>query len=72
MKIYIKVKPNAFEEKIEKIDDTHFAVSVTEPAQNGLANRGVVKVLAKYFKVAQSTVMVKKGFTSKNKIIEIL
>jgi uncharacterized protein (TIGR00251 family) len=72
MRIQIKVKPNAYEEKVEKIDDTHFTVAVREPAQNGLANKGVVKVLAAYFKVAPSTVVVKKGFTSKNKIIEIL
>lgn len=72
MRIHIKVKPNAYEEKIEKIDETHFVVAVKEPPQNGLANKGVCRAIARYFKVAQSTVVVKKGFTSKNKVIEIL
>lgn len=72
MKIFVKAKPNAHEEKVEKIDDTHYLVCVTEPPQNGLANRGIVRVLAEYFKVSQSRVIIKKGFTSKNKIVEIL
>jgi len=72
MKIFIKAKPGAYEEKIEKIDDTHFLVCVTEPPVNGLANRGIVRAVANYFKVAQSRVIIKKGFTSKNKIVEIV
>ena len=72
MKIFIKAKPMAYEEKVEKIDDSHFVVAVKEPPQNGLANKGIVRAMANYFKVAQSRVVVKKGFTSKNKIIEII
>lgn len=72
MKIYIKAKPNSYEDKVEKIDETHFVVSVKEPPQNGLANKGICRALANYLGVSQSMVVVKKGFTSKNKIIEIL
>jgi uncharacterized protein (TIGR00251 family) len=72
MKISIKVKPNAYEQKVEKIDENNFVVSVKEPPQNGLANKGIVKALANYFNVAQSRIVIKKGFTSKNKIIEII
>lgn len=62
----------AHENKVEKIDTTHFIVMVKEPPQNGLANKGIVRNLAEYFKVAPSQVVIKKGFTSKNKTIEIL
>ncbi|PIV45904.1 hypothetical protein COS23_01900, partial [bacterium (Candidatus Moisslbacteria) CG02_land_8_20_14_3_00_36_53] len=31
MKIFVKAKPLAKESKVEKIDDTHFVVSVKEP-----------------------------------------
>ena len=72
MKIFIKAKPNAYEENVEKIDDAHFVVSVKEPPQNGLANKGITRTLANYFKVAPSRVIIKKGFTSKQKIIEII
>lgn len=72
MKIFIKAKPMSYEEKVEKIDESHFLVCVPEPPQNGLANRGIVRAVANYFKVAPSRVIIKKGFTSKNKIIEIV
>lgn len=72
MKILVKAKPQAYEEKVEKIDDTHFVVHVKEPPVNGLANKGIAKVLAEYFKVSQSRVKVVKGFTSKQKVVEII
>lgn len=72
MQIFVKAKPMAYENKVEKIDDTHFTVAVKEPPQNGLANKGIVRNLAEYFKVAPSQVVIKKGFTSKQKIIEII
>ena len=40
MKIFVTVKPNAKEERVEKIDDTHFKVSVKEPPTEGRANWG--------------------------------
>lgn len=72
MKIFVKAKPNTFEEKVEKIDDTHFLVCVIEPPVNGLANKGIARAMAKYFGVAPSRVIIKKGFTSKQKIVEII
>ncbi len=72
MQIFVKAKPMAYENKVEKIDATHFTVAVKEPPQNGLANKGIVRNLADYFKVAPSRVVIKKGFTSKQKIVEII
>lgn len=72
MQIFVKAKPMAYENKVEKIDAAHFTVAVKEPPQNGLANKGIVRNLAEYFKVTPSRVVIKKGFTSKNKTVEIL
>lgn len=72
MRIFVKAKPNAFEEKVEKIDDTHFLVCVPEPPVNGLANRGIARAIAKYFGVAPSRARVVKGLISKNKTVEII
>ena len=72
MKIFVKAKPMSYEEKVEKIDESHFLVCVTEPPQNGLANKGIVRAVANYFKVPPSRVVIKKGFTSKQKIVEII
>lgn len=72
MYILIKVKPRSHQEKIEKIDDAKFVAWVRESPHDGLANKGVIQLVADYFKVAPSRISIKKGLTSKNKTVEIL
>ncbi|PJA37619.1 hypothetical protein CO181_02780, partial [candidate division WWE3 bacterium CG_4_9_14_3_um_filter_43_9] len=50
MKIFVKAKPRAKNEKIEKIGEDCFKVSVKEPPEEGKANQAIVKALAEYFK----------------------
>ena len=71
MRINVKAKPNAYEEKVEKISDSEFAVSVKEPPVNGLANRAIIKALADYFGISQLRIRIISGHTSRQKIIEI-
>jgi uncharacterized protein (TIGR00251 family) len=72
MKFFIIAKPNASEQKVEKIDDSHFKVSVKEPPVRGEANRAIIKALADYFNVAPGCVIIASGHTSKQKIIKVL
>ncbi len=72
MKIFVKAKPAAKEEKVEKIDETNFVVSVKEPPVQGRANAAISKALAEYFKVSNSQVKLISGFSSKQKVFEIL
>jgi uncharacterized protein YggU (UPF0235/DUF167 family) len=72
MKIFVQAKPNAREEKIEKVDETHFTVAVREPPVNGLANAAIRKALANHFQVAPSCVRLASGFSSRNKVFEIV
>ncbi len=73
MKIFVKAKPAAKEEKILKIDKTHYnMVSVKAPAANGKSNRAIIKVLARHFDVGVSCVNIPSGHTSRQKIVEIL
>lgn len=71
MKIFIKVKPKAKEEKVEKIDDINFKVSVKQSPEKGKANSAAMRALADYFNTSQSNVRIISGSTSKLKIIEI-
>jgi len=71
MKISVKVKPIAKQEKIERINESHFLIWVKERPQEGKANKAVVKVLSEYFGVPQSQVVLLKGQSSKGKIFEI-
>jgi uncharacterized protein (TIGR00251 family) len=70
MKISVRVKPNMKEEKVEKVDKV-FAVYVKEPAKEGRANKSVVELLSKYFKIPKSKIVILSGMKSKQKIIEI-
>lgn len=71
MKISVKAKPSSKEEKVERIDETHFVVSVKEPPENGKANQAIRNALAVYFKTGTANVKIVSGYSSRNKIIEI-
>ena len=72
MRINIKAKPNAREEKVEKIDDLNYTVSVKELPVKGKANEAIRNALAVYFKTSSSRVKIVSGYSSRNKVVEIL
>ncbi len=69
MKIKIKLHPNSSQEKIEKISDEDYEVWIKEKPIDGKANVELCKILKKYF---GKSIKIKSGFTSRNKIVEIL
>lgn len=83
MKIIVKAKPGAREEKVKKLsqpalelggvarEEEVYEVSVKEPPVDGRANRAIAHALAKHFGVAPSYVRLVSGHTSKRKIFEI-
>lgn len=71
MKISVKVKAGAKQEKIEKHSPDEYSVWVREPAKEGKANDAVRKALAEHFGVAQWRVELVSGFSSKSKVFEI-
>lgn len=71
MKIFVKAKPSARSEKVEKVDDTHFRVAVKEPAREGRANTAIAKALARNFDIAPSRVKLVRGAASRNKVVEV-
>lgn len=72
MKITVKAKPRAKGDKVRQIDELTYEVSVTEPPVGGRANAAIVKVLAKYFNVSTSQVIIMNGEWSKIKEVEII
>lgn len=72
MKIFVTAKPRAKKELVEKIDDTHFMVSVKDPPIKGMANQAIMKVLAEYFQIPRANIKIAAGHTSHQKIIEII
>ena len=72
MRIFVTAKPRAKEERVEKIDETHFVVVVTEPPVEGRANEAIVRALAKHFGVSSQNVRIVSGHTSRQKIVDVL
>jgi len=68
MKVKIKVKPNSYQEKIEKVSENEYKIWLKEKPIGGKVNLKLIKILKKYFGVK---VEIKSGFTSRRKIVEI-
>lgn len=71
MKIFVKAKPGAKIEKVEKVGENNFVVSVKEPPIKGRANQAIIKVLAEYFNVPLSDIKIVSGHTSRQKVIKV-
>ena len=83
MKIIVKAKPRAKEEKVERVtrpslgfdgidESIIYKVSVKEPPIGGLANEAIARALSKYFGISSSRMRLTNGAKSKRKIFEIL
>lgn len=53
-------------------DEGNFKIYLNAPAVEGKANKALIEVLAGYFSVKKSQVVILKGEKSRNKIVEIL
>lgn len=71
MKIFVKAKPDSYEDKVAKIDEAHFVVATREPPVNGRANLSIRNLLARHFNVDISRVRMIRGFKERSKIFEI-
>lgn len=72
MRIFVKAKPSAKAESVEKIDDQNFMVAVKEPPIDDKANRAITKTLAGYFNIPPSRIRLVSGYSSRQKLFEIL
>ena len=70
MILNIKVIPKSSRSLVKKENDT-LKVYLTKPAQDGLANRQLIELLAKYFGVKKYQISIIAGEKSKNKTIRI-
>ena len=71
MKIFVKVRPNAKANTVEKIDENQYLVKVKAPAKENKANKKLIETLAEYFNTSQSKISILQGLKSKIKVISI-
>lgn len=72
----IKVTPKAKNNKIQKVvldnGEEIYKIYVTDPAEDGKANKAVIELIAKELGVKKSGVQIEAGFKSRDKIIKII
>ena len=72
MKKSVKVKPNSKTQSIEEMEDGTLKVNLKSPPVDGKANKELIELLAKKFKVAPFKIQIKSGVSAKTKLIEIV
>ena len=88
MKIKVKVQPNSGRREVLKVGENEYKVFLKKQPEDGKANIELEKVLKKHFSSVASRatyplnktssnsiwyrVKIIKGFTSKNKVVEIM
>ena len=74
--VRIKVTPKAKDNKIKKVvldnGEEIYKIYVTDPAEDGKANKAVVELIAKELGVKKYGVQIEAGFKSRDKIIKII
>ena len=71
MKVYIRVKTNSIEQKIEKFGDNRYLVYLKSKPENNEANLELIKLLSKYLGVSTKSIKFKSGVSSRDKVLEI-
>lgn len=72
MRIVVRVKVNARENLVEKIDDGDYFVHTTAIPVENKANEKIIELLSDYFGIAKSRMKIIRGVSSRNKIIEVI
>ena len=72
MKLFIQVKTKAREEKVERIDDTHYRVYTKKIPEKGKANEDIVRLLAAHFSINKSYVNIISGKASHSKVVAVI
>jgi len=71
MYITVNVNPRSRFEKIEKITDKEYRLSFNVVPERGKANQKIIEMLSKYFDIPKSSIEIKLGRTSHEKVVEI-
>lgn len=67
----ITVKPNSKKGPLVVADGDRLTVFLREKPVDGEANAALIKILSKHFKVAKTRITIKRGNTSRKKLVEI-
>ena len=69
--ITVRVTPNTSQNSVTEIDETTYRIRLTTSPVDGKANEELIRLLAQHFKISKSNIHIKRGLTSKNKLIAL-
>jgi uncharacterized protein (TIGR00251 family) len=67
----IRLKPGASRERIVSVEDDAATLAVTAAPVDGKANESMIRLLSKALDVSKSSISIRKGATSRNKLVEV-
>lgn len=70
MNLNIRVIPKSSRSLIKE-EDGSVRAYLTQPAQDNLANKQLIELLARYFKVKKYQIRIIRGEKSRNKVVEV-
>jgi hypothetical protein len=68
--INVKLKPSASRERMVSVDENVVSVAVTQAPVDGKANEALVKFISRTLHVSRSSVCIRRGQASRNKVLE--
>ncbi|MDR1327961.1 MAG: DUF167 domain-containing protein [Heliobacteriaceae bacterium] len=68
VKLQVRITPNASRNEVTQDGDL-LKVKLTAPPVDGKANKALLEILSKYFKIPKTSIKIIKGETSKNKLL---
>jgi hypothetical protein len=71
MYVKVRVHTEAKRERFVEVSQDHFEIAVKEPAERNRANKRVIELVAKHFKIPGARVRITSGHRSPSKILSI-
>jgi len=71
LRIEVKVQPRSSRNQISGVQDGVLKVKLTAPPVEGEANQALINFLARLLKVPRKNIVLIRGETARNKLIEI-
>ena len=68
--IEVKVKINASKNEVKLVGNKKLFVKTTATPEMGKANKQVILLLAKFYKISKNQLEIARGIKSKNKVIK--
>ena len=69
--LFLRVQPKASKDEFAEVLGDRIKLRITAPPVDGKANKHVIKLLSKFFKVPKNQITLKSGDTNRNKHVII-